>query len=535
MSLLFKTDNFQENLIRKKKLFNITSNTKQNYLWSEINNKSNQKFIKDNTTFSDQYFSSIIPEPKSILDSKFYLLQKIGQGSSAKVYLGISKDSLVDNCASNQIKYYSIKIMDPQKTDLNIFKTEVKLLERINHDNILKIFAYGKGPKKSCNKNKNKDPKEFYYIVMEYLEHDELLKYITSVIPGENIGFGEDFSRLIFAELLNGLEAMHNLNIFHRDIKPNNIMIGGDNYKLKYVDFGFGTDENRHLNSFLGTPNYAAPELHLKRPYFGKSEDIFSLGITLFVLVTGCLPFKMAVPNDSFYQYFVKSDYVEFWRKRMVNVSPSFMELFDNMVAFDYSQRPSISEIRESTWMKEINWDLLPYLKQEFILREEKIKNNKEQSKNILKQEIKNQSEKPVFSLLETKKQIRNNGFTKENINNINLINNNTNENTNNKNSNNKNNVKEYKGMIKLKIKSKNLNKIIIKVKKNLKKKGYVPIYHDCNKFEMEVTDGEVDILIKLERNISGFILLKYFKLNGLLENFNLFKKEINLIKAKYC
>ena len=46
MSLLFKTDNFQKNLIRKKKLFNITSNTKQNYLWSEINNKSNQKFIK---------------------------------------------------------------------------------------------------------------------------------------------------------------------------------------------------------------------------------------------------------------------------------------------------------------------------------------------------------------------------------------------------------------------------------------------------------------------------------------------------------
>ncbi len=532
MSTLFQTEKSQENFLRKD-IFNEPSNKNENYLWSEINNKNNQQITSDNISFPNQYFHLNIPEPKAILDSKFYLIKKIGQGSSAKVYLGLLIDSLINNNNSEQIQYYSIKIIDPEKTDLNIFKTEVKLLEKINHDNILKIFAYGKGTKKSCNKNKNKDPKEFYYIVMEYLEHDELLKYITSVIPGENIGFGEDFSRLIFAELLNGLEAMHNLNIFHRDIKPNNIMIGGDNYKLKYVDFGFGTDENRHLNSFLGTPNYAAPELHLKRPYFGKSEDIFSLGITLFVLVTGCLPFKMAVPNDSFYQYFVKSDYVEFWRKRMVNVSPSFMELFDNMVAFDYSQRPSISEIRESTWMKEINWDLLPYLKQEFILREEKIKNNKEQSKNILKQEIKNQSEKPVFSLLETKKQIRNNGFTKENINNINLINNNTNENTNNKNSN--NNVKEYKGMIKLKIKSKNLNKIIIKVKKNLKKKGYVPIYHDCNKFEMEVTDGEVDILIKLERNISGFILLKYFKLNGLLENFNLFKKEINLIKAKYC
>ena len=52
------------------------------------------------------------------------------------------------------------------------------------------------------------------------------------------------------------------------------------------------------------------------------------------------------------------------------------MELFDNMVAFDYTQRPSISEIRQSAWMKEINWELMPLLKEEFILREQKIYTN---------------------------------------------------------------------------------------------------------------------------------------------------------------
>ena len=272
------------------------------------------------------------------------------------------------------------------------------------------------GQKKSLNKTKNKQPKEVYYIVMEYLEHDELLKYITNVVPGENIGFGEDFGRLIFAQLLEGLEAMHNLNICHRDIKPNNIMIGGENYLLKYIDFGFGTDQTGKLNSFLGTTNYASPELHLKRPYFGKSEDIFSLGVTLFVLVMGCLPFKMAVSNDILYKFFIKSDYVEFWTKRMVEVSPSFMELFENMVAFDYSQRPSISEIKESSWMKEINWDLMPYLKQEFILREEKIKINEQKIKDNLKLEINNLKTKSIFSLLETKQQIRNSKLTKESI-----------------------------------------------------------------------------------------------------------------------
>ena len=62
---------------------------------------------------------------------------------------------------------------------------------------------------------------------MEHLEHGDSLKYITQVCKGENKGFGEDFDRLIFAKLLDGLEVMHSKNIFHRVIKPDNIMIGG--------------------------------------------------------------------------------------------------------------------------------------------------------------------------------------------------------------------------------------------------------------------------------------------------------------------
>jgi serine/threonine protein kinase len=258
--------------------------------------------------------------------------------------------------------------------------------------------------------------------------------------------------------------------------------------------------------------------------------------VTLFVLVTGCLPFKMAVPNDSLYQYFVKSDYVEFWRKRNVNVSPFFMELFDNMVAFDYSQRPSISEIRESPWMKEINWDLLPYLKQEFILRENKIKNNQEKSNKMMKKEIITKNEQPIFSLLQTKKYIRNIKFNNEkSINNIDENENNQINNNIKSSDSDKKTDEENKGVIRLKSKAKNLNAILIKIKKYLKQKGYVPNYHDFNKCEIEVTDGEVDILLKIERNKMGIIKLKYFKLKGIFDKFKLFKNEIDLYKAKYC
>ena len=255
-------------------------------------------------------------------------------------------------------------------------------------------------------------------------------------------------------------------------------------------------------------------------------------------MVTGCLPFKLAVPNDSLYQYFIKSDYIEYWKKRMVDVSPNFMELFDNMVAFDYSQRPSISEIRQSAWMKEINYDLMPYLKQELILREEKIKYNLQKQEKV-KQEIKNNNKEPVFSLLETKKQIKNIELINDNPNNINTINNSINKNdTNiaaNKNKPIKKQIQHNKGFIKIKSRTKSLDKILLKIQRKLKKKGYAPIKQKFEIYELEVTDGEVDILLKIKKLKAERILIKYFKLRGDYKKFKLFRKEIKSLKAKFC
>ena len=83
------------------------------------------------------------------------------------------------------------------------------------------------------------------------------------------------------------------------------------------------------------------------------------------------------------YQFFVRNDYIGFWRQRKVRVSVSFMQLFDNLIAFDYTQRPSISEIRKSKWIKETNFNLMPQFLEELKRREYII--NEKSNKNIIK------------------------------------------------------------------------------------------------------------------------------------------------------
>ena len=322
-------------------------------------------------------------KPLAILDNNYYLIKKLGKGSTSSVFLGFSpKDP--------NHKLYSFKLIKPSTINETLFKKEVSILSNLNHKNILQIYESGE----SIIKKSNKEEKKVYYIIEEFMQYGELLNYIYLTN-----GFGENYGRIIFSSLLDAIEYLHNNNIVHRDIKADNIMINS-NLEIKLVDFGFATNslknnnlidlennnEKGKLNTFLGTPNYAAPELHLKIPYYGKSNDIFSLGVTLFIIVTGTLPFKLPLPNDPLYQFIFKNDYIGFWIKRKLNLSQSFMELFESLVAFDYSQRPTISEIRNCQWMKEINLNLIDSLKDEIKKRFCFIKNKEKKCNGIIKE-----------------------------------------------------------------------------------------------------------------------------------------------------
>jgi len=254
-------------------------------------------------------------------------------------------------------------MLNSKKQDIKYFQNELNTLKLINHLNVVKLIDGGQG----MFSKKNGKFKHMHYIVLEYIKNGELFDFIFH--PQK--GFGEELGRLIFVTILDGLEACHKAGIVHRDIKPENIMVSED-YTLKLADFGFavnkdGKEGSGMLKTALGTPNYAAPELHLNKDYYGTSNDIFALSVTLFVLITGAMPFKSASKSDSLYSYFFKNDYEGYWAKRALKVklSDNFKNLFQNLTAFEPTQRPSMDEIKMHPWILEFKKQNIEKLKAE--------------------------------------------------------------------------------------------------------------------------------------------------------------------------
>ena len=209
---------------------------------------------------------------------------------------------------------------------------------------------------------------------MKQLDHPNIVKYytgwydkekkkviiITEMVSGGSLkqnlkSIRSPRLRLLkkwIKEILSGLAYLHSKKIIHRDIKSENIMLDS-NFNIKLCDFGFASFNIGKFKTFFGTSGYASPEMCNKQPYYGISNDIFSLGITIFVLITGNMPFRMTNSSDPLYHLIVKNQYEEYYKKRGVKLSESFKQMFNMLIAYQPEERPSIEEIVSCKWMKE--------------------------------------------------------------------------------------------------------------------------------------------------------------------------------------
>ena len=306
-------------------------------------------------------------ESSETIDNKFIILEKKGQGATADVFL--VKDPTTQNV-------YAAKVL---KQPDSFFDKEVEFLnavKKLNNPYIVNIIDSGNGP--IVRANKPTQTKQ--YLVLEYAPKCELFSYIYLT----QSGFPELYSKVIFAKILKGIQAIHNAGICHRDLKMQNLLVDA-NYNPKICDFGFAAFNTGKLTEPLGTLNYAAPEILLKRPYDGFKADIFSLGVVLLTLITCKIGFKMATKSDPYYRLIMTKHYGQYWnvvKNEIKGVSEEFKKLFNRMVSFKPQDRPTIEDILlKDDWMKEIRdlsneemANLENKVREEFLGRESKVR-----------------------------------------------------------------------------------------------------------------------------------------------------------------
>lgn len=265
----------------------------------------------------------------------------LGEGSFSTVMK--AKHSVIgDECALKILK----NEFDWFLTDYN-FEDEVDIHKQLHHKNIVKLEAYEEAAEYTSADGVSE---QVNYMALELAKFGNISD--TVIDSGK---LSEPIVRFYFHQLLEAVEYMHTKDIAHRDIKLENILID-ESYDLKLTDFSFSGKEK---TSFItkGTSLYKSPEMYGMKEFETVPSDIFAIGIWLFMMVSGHLPFVNANKSDYYYSKYLNKP-ASFWKihfkkdKKYI-ISKSLIKLLNKIFTSDPSKRPSIEVIKQSEWYKE--------------------------------------------------------------------------------------------------------------------------------------------------------------------------------------
>ena len=448
---------------------------------------------------------------KSNYIGDYIIKETIGTGTFSKVKLGINKYTK---------EKVAIKLLEKskitEKEDLKRINREISIIKKLSHPNIIKI-------------NEIFENEKYYYIIMDYCSKGELFDYIV-----KKTKLTEDESSFFFYQIINAIEYIHKKNIVHRDLKPENLLLT-ENNKIKIIDFNLSNYfyKNNLLSTPCGSPCYAAPEMVSGKKYNGFKTDIWAIGIILYAMSCGYLPFEDS-DNEILFQKILECD-LEF---------PNFLsfeciDIIKKILNVNPYDRFYINDIKEhSFYLKGKNIYESYFGKDDILLEDFEEKKKKKISRKISAENliyIRNKSKSDVCELsdlnygisnkfiikkiekINSKNEIMNKDFVNSNyvikdiIHNINF-NNNVNE------------KKNYKKSLKLSnLFVENNN---IKNNKDLIKKYYSNLEKENKQINEKKSIKNMKIIEKEKLNHFKFSLLN--KNNLYLQSENKYKNRIN-------
>ncbi|XP_039025289.1 probable serine/threonine protein kinase IRE [Hibiscus syriacus] len=332
--------------------------------------------VDDDNTIRSLRASPINPCPKdrTCIDD-FEIIKPISRGAFGRVFLARKR-------ATGDL--FAIKVLKKadmiRKNAVESILAERNILISVRNPFVVRFFYSF-----TCREN--------LYLVMEYLNGGDLYSLLR------NLGcLDEDMGRVYIAEVVLALEYLHSLNVIHRDLKPDNLLIGQDGH-IKLTDFGLSkvglinsTDdlsgpsfsssgymeddepkehissniERRQKHSVVGTPDYLAPEILLGMGH-GATADWWSVGIILFELLVGLPPFNAETPQLIFDNIMNRNIP---WPKIPEEMSYGAYDLIDKLLTENPVQRlgaTGASEVKQHAFFKDINWSTLARQKAMFI------------------------------------------------------------------------------------------------------------------------------------------------------------------------
>ncbi|UJR34944.1 hypothetical protein I4U23_027722 [Adineta vaga] len=269
------------------------------------------------------------------LDTRYEVLNKLGEGTFGTVFRVRNKETDL---------FYAMKTIQKKpgnKIKASVLENEVKLLKEVNHPNLIQLHEV-------------LESSQNLYLIVELCEGGELGLHLKKIGP-----LPEETVKQIMSKLVNALYYLHKMDIVHRDLKLENILLKNipmtktDEFDIRVTDFGLSskqsiTNTDSLFNEYCGTPLYMAPEI-LDNKNYSALCDVWALGIIMFYLITGRHPY--IANNEQRLLELIRTQKLRYDSDKFKNLSSEGLAFLQGMIVFDTVHRRTMGELTVHPWL----------------------------------------------------------------------------------------------------------------------------------------------------------------------------------------